>query len=93
MVIFEDIAAPLLLLMHVSTIILGAVVWLLGIITTVLTIRTGKSEDMRKMTSMILVLGGIVLGVSVFFAGLIYPYFQINVRGGPLGLDATFPYA
>jgi len=92
-VLLEDIAAPLLMLVHVMSGLLGSGIWLAGVIVMVRTIKTGRFDDLRKTATITLLIGATMFAVLLISGALIYPTFRVYIRGGAYGLDAVSPYS
>ncbi len=92
MVVFEDIAAPLLLFIHASSIVLSLGLWVTGTALLSKGVKTGNFEQ-QNLVAKIFLFGGIMLAALIITGGMIYPTFRVNVRAGTYGLDTRSPFS
>jgi hypothetical protein len=92
MVLFEEFAAPSLLLLHVAFFVLGAVVWFVGFLMVFTTFKQNRLQEMAPKVNRVLFLGGLLLAAGFVAGSLLYPTMRAQVIGGALGFYATQPF-
>lgn len=92
MVLFEEVAAPPLLLIHVFFFVLGAVVWFAGFVMMLAAFKQKRLQELATKVNKVLFLGGSLLAIGFVGGSLLYPVMRLEVIGGALGFHATQPF-